>query len=130
MERYVPKKPRIFYVYEHWRPDKNQPFYVGKGKGKRAFHFHRGHNLHYTNIVKRLTKLGLQVGVVIPLAGVTGVELRGRGGWGRSPTKKTRKKISKTLTGRSRPIEVVMKVSAAFAAKRAAKFAALQAQTF
>ena len=26
----------IFYVYEHWRPDKNVCFYVGKGKGKRA----------------------------------------------------------------------------------------------
>ena len=22
----------IFYVYEHWRPDKDLPFYVGKGK--------------------------------------------------------------------------------------------------
>ena len=26
----------IFYVYEHWRPDHDECFYVGKGKGGRA----------------------------------------------------------------------------------------------
>ena len=26
----------IFYVYEHWRPDKDTCFWVGKGKGDRA----------------------------------------------------------------------------------------------
>ena len=25
-----------YYVYEHWRPDKDVCFYVGKGKGGRA----------------------------------------------------------------------------------------------
>lgn len=25
-----------FYVYEHWRPDTDMPFYVGKGTGGRA----------------------------------------------------------------------------------------------
>jgi hypothetical protein len=26
-----------FYVYEHWRPDKDVCFYVGKGHGRRAY---------------------------------------------------------------------------------------------
>jgi len=26
----------MYYVYEHWRPDKDICFYVGKGKGSRA----------------------------------------------------------------------------------------------
>lgn len=68
MERYVPKPKNIFYVYEHWRPDTGQCFYVGKGKANRAFYFKRGHNKHYTNIVQHLTKLGLYVHVQIPHA--------------------------------------------------------------
>jgi hypothetical protein len=31
------KYPKAFYVYEHWRPDVDLPFYVGKGKGGRAW---------------------------------------------------------------------------------------------
>ena len=31
------KNPNRFYVYEHWRLDTNQCFYVGKGQGKRAW---------------------------------------------------------------------------------------------
>jgi hypothetical protein len=31
------KDPNRFYVYEHWRLDTNQCFYVGKGQGKRAW---------------------------------------------------------------------------------------------
>ena len=50
---------RIFYVYEHWRPDKNECFYVGKGCGKRARNFTRGTNKRYRNIVQKLARNGL-----------------------------------------------------------------------
>jgi hypothetical protein len=59
--RYIPTK--IAYVYEHWRPDKNLPFWVGKGTGKRSHVFRR--NKRYNCIVKHLYKLGLQVDVRI-----------------------------------------------------------------
>jgi hypothetical protein len=48
-----------FYVYEHWRPDINQCFYVGKGKGKRAFRFSHRKNYH-GNIIRKLAALGME----------------------------------------------------------------------
>ena len=53
--------PRVFYVYEHWRPDLDLCFWVGKGKGDRAYRFHR--NFHYNNVVKKLARAGLCVEV-------------------------------------------------------------------
>lgn len=50
---------RRFYVYEHWRPDLNIPFYVGKGSGNRARVVRRGR--HYNHIVNKLGRLGLSV---------------------------------------------------------------------
>src|ERR1700694_2385300 len=62
MKRYVPKKQRkIFYVYEHWRPDKDVCFWVGKGHKDRAFTFVR--NRYYNFVVKKLHELGLEVEV-------------------------------------------------------------------
>lgn len=46
-----------FYVYEHWRLDKDECFYVGKGKGKRAYSV-VGRNQHWKNIVSKLEKEG------------------------------------------------------------------------
>lgn len=51
------------YVYEHWRPDLNLPFWVGKGSGSRSQIFRR--NRHYNNIVKKLYLLGHKVEVRI-----------------------------------------------------------------
>lgn len=53
-----------FYVYEHWRPDTDACFYVGKGKGNRAWRFskHKS-NKHYTSILKKLAALGMCVEV-------------------------------------------------------------------
>lgn len=48
-----------FYVYEHWRPDTDTCFYVGKGHGSRAYNFKRKHNIRHRNIVKKLIKLGM-----------------------------------------------------------------------
>jgi hypothetical protein len=56
-------KGLIFYVYEHWRLDKDQCFWVGKGHGKRAWTFARTANFHYSGIVRKLTSLGMIVEV-------------------------------------------------------------------
>ncbi len=44
----------IYYVYEWIRLDKNEPFYVGKGKGDRCYRLKRGNNHHFNNIVKSI----------------------------------------------------------------------------
>ena len=53
-----------FYVYEHWRPDLNLPFYVGKGKKNRAYTFHNRNGSHY-KVVNFLKRKGLFVDVRI-----------------------------------------------------------------
>jgi hypothetical protein len=58
----------IFYVYEHWRPDKDVCFWVGKGNGDRAYRFHR--NFHYDNVVKKLSRIGMCVEVRLVKSGL------------------------------------------------------------
>jgi group I intron endonuclease len=41
-----------YYVYVHIRPDTKSIFYVGKGKGKRAWHYHN-RNKHWQRIVNK-----------------------------------------------------------------------------
>lgn len=53
----------IFYVYEYWRPDTGVCFYVGKGRGKRAWEFRRRH--HCGHIIQKLRSAGHQVDVRI-----------------------------------------------------------------
>ena len=52
-----------YYVYEHWRPDINLPFYVGKGKKGRANNTQRGNNTYYTRVVNKLKRNNLTVEV-------------------------------------------------------------------
>jgi hypothetical protein len=59
-----------FYVYEHWRPDTDQCFYVGKGHGQRAYCLKRKHNIHHSNIVKMLSKLGMHVEIRLVAIGL------------------------------------------------------------
>lgn len=60
----------MFYVYEHWRPDRDEPFYVGKGRGGRANMMAR-RNLHHKAIQQKLHRLGMCVEVRIILAGLS-----------------------------------------------------------
>lgn len=41
-----------YYTYIHLRPDTNAVFYVGRGKGKRAYHPYN-RNRHWQNVVKK-----------------------------------------------------------------------------
>ncbi len=59
---------KIFYVYEHWRPDTCACFWVGKGRGGRAFEFRR--NPHYNKIIAKLRRLGLKPEVKIIASGL------------------------------------------------------------
>lgn len=53
-----------YYVYEHWRPDTNSCFYVGKGKGRRA-RVQKRNNPKYANIVNKLKRLGVDLEIRI-----------------------------------------------------------------
>ncbi len=54
-----------FYVYEHWRTDTNECFYVGKGCGMRAFDKKKDRNERYLRIVRKLAQTGHEVKIVI-----------------------------------------------------------------
>src|SRR5216684_887328 len=54
-----------FYVYEHWRPDTGVCFYVGKGKGRRAWDLKNMRNRYFKAVVSKLTAAGLVIDVRI-----------------------------------------------------------------
>lgn len=54
---------KLFYVYEHWRPDRNECFYVGKGHGKRANDMRSCRNRWHKFIQQKLSSLGMCVEV-------------------------------------------------------------------
>lgn len=59
----------IFYVYEHWRPDIDVCFYVGKGKGPRARSVsHR--NLSHKVVVAELAAQGMCIEVRMVAGGL------------------------------------------------------------
>lgn len=60
----------IFYVYEHWRPDLDICFYVGKGKNNRARSFHP-RNKCYRKIVQDLSDVGICVEVRMVASALT-----------------------------------------------------------
>jgi hypothetical protein len=62
---------RAYCVYEHWRLDENEVFYVGKGSENRAKNCSRPHNPHYQRIVEKLASWGVSVLVHIALDGLT-----------------------------------------------------------
>jgi len=60
-----------FYVYEHWRLDREECFYVGKGKGRRAYDMKRRRNGHHKAIMLKMGRIGSSVEVRIVADGLT-----------------------------------------------------------
>jgi hypothetical protein len=58
-----------FYVYEHWRPDLDVCFYVGKGCGPRAYRLQR--NRIYDAVVEDLKSAGMCVEVRMVASGLS-----------------------------------------------------------
>jgi len=59
-----------FYVYEHWRLDRDECFYVGKGSGNRAY-IMVARNRHHKAIVAKLNRIGSAMEVRIVASGLT-----------------------------------------------------------
>jgi len=60
-----------FYVYEHWRLDRDECFYVGKGRGRRAYDMKRNRNRMHRFIVDKMLREGFAVEVRIVAAGLS-----------------------------------------------------------
>jgi len=122
----------LFYVYEHWRPDTGQCFYVGKGKGRRAYKI-QSRPGHHGAVTRKLKRLGLETEVRIVRDGLTekgahaleqeritlwlaaGAKLanktRGGDGFAKKHTVSSRLQISAGLTGRPVSRETREKIS-------------------
>lgn len=121
----------IYVVYEHWRPDTNVCFYVGKGKLRRARTFEARNDRH-GKIVAKLRRMGLQPELRIVAKDLTaygaiameveqiarrraeGVDLAnytngGDGSPGCMKSSETRAKIAAKATGRVRSAESIAK---------------------
>ena len=59
-----------FYVYEHWRTDKDECFYVGKGKSNRAYSM-KFRNRHHKAIMAKLSREGFAMEVRIVASNLT-----------------------------------------------------------
>jgi hypothetical protein len=125
-----------FYVYEHWRPDRDECFYVGKGHGARANDMRRGRNRFHKFIQLKLSRLGYLVEVRLIAQGLTeeeaftieveriamwhadGADLAnltdgGEGSSGLRHTEEQKRAVSAKLTGRIASAEACAKLSAA-----------------
>jgi hypothetical protein len=60
----------MFYVYEHWRTDREEPFYVGKGKGNRAYVM-KCRNKHHKAIQEKVLREGFAIEVKIVESGLS-----------------------------------------------------------
>ena len=124
----------LCYVYEHIRSDTNKVFYVGKGKGKRAYSKHH-RNQYWKNIVNKVGEftvkflakdLDEELALLIEVERIDQLKRLGyvlcnltEGGEGTSGyrhTKEALKNIGKAskafMTGRKMPKEAVEKIAA------------------
>jgi hypothetical protein len=60
----------IFYIYEHWRLDRDECFYVGKGSGRRAYDM-SCRNQHHKAIQSKLNRIGFAMEVRIVACGLS-----------------------------------------------------------
>jgi hypothetical protein len=60
----------VFYVYEHWRLDRDECFYVGKGMKNRAYKM-RDRNAHHQAIMAKLSREGSGMEVRMVATGLT-----------------------------------------------------------
>jgi hypothetical protein len=125
----------VFYVYEHWRSDKDQPFYVGKGFKKRAYQMTMRNRRHVI-VQNYLDRIGASIEVKIVATSLTerqafdmevdliavwtdkGCELvnvtkGGDGPTGRKHTEEWKRAMSVKMTGRKMSPESRAKMSAA-----------------
>lgn len=124
---------KSFYVYEHWRPDTDLPFYVGKGSGRRARKLRSNRrNPHHQNVVNKVTSVGFCIEVRMVAGGLTedeafalereriafwkasGIELTNQnagGEGGRNPSEASRLKMSASAKGRRMSVEARKKMS-------------------
>ena len=59
-----------YYVYEHWRLDRDECFYVGKGRGGRAYSM-KNRNKHHQAICAKLSRIGFAMEVRIVACGLS-----------------------------------------------------------
>lgn len=59
-----------FYVYEHWRTDRDECFYVGKGTGGRAYNMSK-RNRYHKALVAKLIREGFAVEIRIVASGIS-----------------------------------------------------------
>lgn len=59
-----------FYVYEHWRTDRDECFYVGKGKGIRAYKMNC-RNRHHKAIQAKVSREGAAIEIKIVSSGLS-----------------------------------------------------------
>lgn len=120
-----------FYVYEHWRTDKDECFYVGKGCGDRAYNM-SSRNFYHKAIQKKLNISGFAIEIKIVNSGLeedvafdlernriafwreNGADLANftDGGEGKSGkhSEEHCKKISKALIGQKKSQKVILAV--------------------
>lgn len=60
-----------FYVYEHWRLDRDECFYVGKGRGRRAYEMKQSRNRHHLAIQAKVSREGFAIEVRIVACGIS-----------------------------------------------------------
>lgn len=124
-----------FYVYEHWRPDRDECCYVGKGYGSRA-NILKKRNRHHMAIQAKLGRQGMGVEVRFVAMGIdeaaalkieikqiarwrdAGVDLvnitsGGDGVTGLKWSDESRKRLGETQRGRKQSPETIAKRSAA-----------------
>lgn len=120
-----------FYVYEHWRTDRDECFYVGKGTGGRAYNMSK-RNKYHKAIVAKLLREGFAVEIRIVASGLSSQDsfsleieriafwrsvnvdltnMTDGGDGANNPSEETRKKLAEYRKGKLLNAEIRKKMS-------------------